>query len=114
MTGSRVAGTWVWTRTASSSCPSPRALRPIPSPRPAPTHSAIAAAGRLAAGSVRLVGRIERLLRPEALAGGPGGEQTHGLLGLRTRFGRVDGEGQPVFGFHVHDLVGQSHLPDHR
>src|SRR5699024_11440424 len=58
--------------------------------------------------------RIERLLRPEALAGGPGGEQTHGLLGLRTRFGRVDGEGKPVFGFHVHALVGQSHLPDHR
>src|SRR5699024_12129551 len=56
--------------------------------------------------------RIERLLRPEALAGGPGGEQTHGLLGLRTRFGRVDGEGRPVFGFDVHALVGQSHLPD--
>src|SRR5699024_12874334 len=43
-----------------------------------------------------------------------GGEQTHGLLGLRAGLGRVDGEGQPVFGFHVHALVGQSHLPDHR
>src|SRR5699024_10642462 len=65
-------------------------------------------------GPVSLVGRIERLLHPETLTGGPGGEQTHGLLGLRAGLGRVDGEGQPVFGFHVHALVGQRHLPDHR
>src|SRR5699024_11668252 len=51
--------------------------RRIPSPRPDPTHSSTAAAGRLGSGPVSLVERIERLLRPEVLTGGPGSEQTH-------------------------------------
>src|SRR5699024_11737972 len=46
--------------------------------------------------------------------GAPGGEQTHGLLGLRAGLGRVDAGGQPVFGFHVHTLGGQSPLADQR